>query len=73
MKDNGTQCKRNAKTCTEFCGTHQGWCNVYTPSIISKNVADANVDIYNDLHVKPVKTPKIVVRFVSSLADFLGR
>jgi hypothetical protein len=65
QKDNGTQCKRNAKQGSCMCGTHQTWTAVYS----AKKDTKQDTLQWNSFKGKDVLTPIISVKYLTSLFD----
>jgi hypothetical protein len=69
QKDNGTQCKRNAKQGSCMCGTHQTWSAIYSAKKDTKDTKEERLQ-WNSFKGKDVRTPIISVKYLTSLFDF---
>lgn len=69
QKENGTQCKRNAKQGSCMCGTHQTWTAIYAPANAKKDTKQERL-VWNSFKANDVPTPIISVKYLTSLFDF---
>lgn len=70
LKANETRCKCNAVKGSTFCGTHQGWSNVYVPNF---NVMSYDDNFGFNMNNVDVETPKITTIDISDICDMFGR
>lgn len=68
LKDNGTRCKCNAITGSEFCGTHQDWTAVFQVSKSSFKYEEEFIAEVTD--IAPYKP---AIRSISCVFNLIGR